>query len=240
MSEDSTITETQPGTIADTAAGAISEQQVANYLAEHPDFFANQLDLLSGLRVPHPTQDKAVSLLERQLMVLRDQSDNTRRQLQELVEVARENERLSRQLHELTLALIETGTLEEVLNTLQDELRSQFQADAVELRLFSQAELEKAVNEGEPGPSIFRRLMEQGRPKCGALNKEQLSYLFGSQASEAGSVALVPITAKRTLGILAIGSRDPARFHPGKGTDFLRRLGEVVSRTLQVMLEPGA
>lgn len=217
----------------------VAEQQVAEYLAAHPDFFESQLELLNDLRIPHPTQNKTVSLVERQLMSLRDQAQQNRRQLQELVTVARENERLGRQLHELTLALIETATFDELINTLQDELRGQFQADAVELRLFSQAELEKAVNEGEPGPAVFRNLMDQGRPKCGVLNTDQLAYLFGSQATETGSVALVPISAKRTLGILAIGSRDPARFHPGKGTDFLRRLGEVVSRTLQVMLEPG-
>jgi uncharacterized protein YigA (DUF484 family) len=81
--------------------------------------------------------------------------------------------------------------------------------------------------------------MSQGRPTCGVLQQEQLAYLFGSQAAETGSVALVPITGERTMGILAIGSRDADRFHPGKGTDFLRRLGEVVSRTLQVMTEPG-
>lgn len=217
----------------------VAEQQVAEYLAAHPDFFESRLELLNDLRIPHPTQNKTVSLVERQLMSLRDQAQQNRRQLQELVTVARENERLGRQLHELTLALIETATFDELINTLQDELRGQFQADAVELRLFSQAELEKAVNEGEPGPAVFRNLMDQGRPKCGVLNTDQLAYLFGSQATETGSVALVPISAKRTLGILAIGSRDPARFHPGKGTDFLRRLGEVVSRTLQVMLEPG-
>ena len=215
------------------------EKQVADYLAAHPDFFERHLGVLRDLNVPHPTSGEAISLMERQVMTLRDQVKRYRSQFEDLIQVARENDRLSRQLHELTLALIETHTFDEVLNTLQDELRSQFEADAVELRLFSAADLDRAVNEGEPGPAMFRDFMNQGRPKCGTLKQEKLAYLFGSQAAETGSVALVPITGERTVGILAIGSRDPDRFHPGKGTDFLRRLGEVVSRTLQVMAEPG-
>ena len=226
--------ETEPA-----AAAPDEEKQVADYLSAHPDFFERHLGVLRALTLPHPTSGKAISLLERQLMTLRDQLSRYRGQLEDLIQVARENDRLSRQLHELTLALIEAHTLDEVLNTLQDELRSQFQADAVELRLFSATDLDRAVNEGEPGPAMFRDFMSHGRPKCGALKQEQLAYLFGSQAAETGSVALVPITGDRTVGILAIGSRDRTRFHPGKGTDFLRRLGEVVSRTLQVMTEPG-
>ena len=215
------------------------EQEVADYLGDNPEFFERHLGLLRELKIPHPTDDRAVSLMERQVMTLRDQVERYRGQLEDLIEVARENERLNRRLHELTLALIETGTLDEVLNTLQDELRAQFDADAVELRLFSASDLDQAVNEGEPGPAMFRDFMEQGKPKCGELQQEQLAYLFGSQANETGSVALVPITGERTMGILAIGSRDASRFHSGKGTEFLRRLGDVVGRTLQVMTEPG-
>jgi len=217
----------------------ITEQAVADYLFSHPEFFENHLGLLRDLQLPHPTHGQAVSLLERQVMTLRDQARQYRTQLEDLIEVARENERLHKQLHELTLALIETATIDEVFNTLQDELRNQFQADAVELRLFSSGDIEKAVNEGEPGPAMFRDFMRKGKPKCGMLKEQQLTFLFGSQAGETGSVALVPITGERTVGILAIGSRDPNRFHPGKGTEFLRRLGEVVSRTLQVLSQPG-
>ena len=147
----------------------------------------------------------------------------------------------SRQLHELTLALIETATIDEVLNTLQDELRNQFQADAVELRLFSAGDLDKAVNEGEPGPTMFRDFMQQGRPKCGALEQgtADLSVRLPGQRTPAPwpwspSPASAPSASSPSAAAI------PTAFHPGKGTDFLRRLGEVVSRTLQVMSQPGA
>ena len=71
------------------------------------------------------------------------------------------------------------------------------------------------------------------------LDKAQLEYLFGPQAGETGSAALIPLTAPPLAGVLAIGSRDPDRFHEGKGVDFLQRLAEVVSATLQAASSPG-
>ena len=93
-------------------------------------------DALAAIDIPHPTGD-AVSLIERQVRTLRDQADKYRRQLEDLVNVARDNDALARRLHRLTLALIETHSFDEVLNTLQDELREQFKADAVEVVRFS-------------------------------------------------------------------------------------------------------
>ena len=108
---------------------------VAAYLQQHPDFFLRRPDILSNLSIPHETGE-AVSLIEHQIKVLRKQTDNYRQQLEELVAVARENDQLNRRLHRLTLAMIEAEDLQELLNTLQDELRTQFAADAVELKLF--------------------------------------------------------------------------------------------------------
>ena len=92
--------------------------------------------------------------------------------------------------------------------------------------------LEQAVNERQAVPLMFDDFMKQGKPKCGALKKEQLQYLFGSMAAETGSVALIPLMHNGVEGVLAIGSHDPQRFHPGKDTEFLQRLGDLVSHAL--------
>ena len=115
---------------------------------------------------------------------------------------------------------------------LLDDLREQFKADAVELKLFSAENLEQAVNQRQAVPMLFDDFMKKGKPRCGALKREQLQYLFGSLAAETGSVALIPLTHKHVEGVLAIGSRDPQRFHPGKDTEFLQRLGDLVSHAL--------
>lgn len=212
------------------------EAQIAEYIASHPDFFVRHPDALTAIDIPHPTGD-AVSLIERQVRTLREQTAVYRRQLEDLVGVARENDALAKRLHRLTLALIETHSFDEVLNTLQDELREQFQADAVEMKLFAGNQLEAHAH--ELGPALFHDFIKRGRPNCGQLDKEKLEYLFGPQAGETGSAALIPLSAPPLAGVLAIGSRDPDRFHEGKSVDFLQRLAEVVSVTLQSASSPG-
>jgi uncharacterized protein YigA (DUF484 family) len=212
------------------------ETEIADYLIAHPDFFTRHPDALAAIDIPHPTGD-AVSLIERQVRTLRQQSSTYRTQLEKLVSVARENDGLANRLHRLTLALIETQTFDEVLNTLQDELRDQFQADAVEMKLFASEQLDAHAH--EPGPALFRDFLARARPNCGRLDREKLEYLFGPQAGETGSAALIPLTAPPMAGVLAIGSRDPERFHHGKSVDFLQRLAEVVSAKLQSASSPG-
>lgn len=213
-----------------------NEERIADYLIAHPGFFERHPVALAAIEISHPTGD-AVSLIERQVRTLRDQAQTYRHQLEELVGVARENDSLARRLHRLTLALIETQTFDEVLNTLQDELREQFQADAVEMKLFASDQLEAHAHEA--GPALFSDFLKRARPNCGQLDKAQLEYLFGPQAGETGSAALIPLTAPPMAGVLAIGSRDPGRFHQGKSVDFLQRLAEVVSAKLQSASSPG-
>jgi uncharacterized protein YigA (DUF484 family) len=85
----------------------------------------------------------------------------------------------------------------------------------------------------------FMGFFERGRPVCGPLTPQQLDYLFGAQAEELGSAAILPIQGDDILGVLAIGSADPRRFHPDMGTEFLVRLTEIVSRKLQAVSLPG-
>jgi uncharacterized protein YigA (DUF484 family) len=212
------------------------EAELADYLVAHPDFFHRHPEALAAIDIPHPTGD-AVSLIERQVRTLREQATTYRQQLETLLAVARENDGLAKRLHRLTLALIETETFDEVLNTLQDELREQFQADAVEMKLFASEQLDAHAH--EPGPALFRDFLERSRPNCGRLDKAKLEYLFGPQAGETGSAALIPLKAPPMAGVLAIGSRDPDRFHEGKSVDFLQRLAEVVSAKLQSASSPG-
>lgn len=212
------------------------EQQICDYLLSHPRFFMRHTSVLDGIKVPHKTGG-AVSLLEHKLRMLQDKADAYQKQLQELVAVARDNDRLNQRLHRLTLRLIEAGSRQEILATLQDELRERFNADAVELKLFSTRELEEA-RVSESGMAIFRTFMDADKPTCGPLKGDKLKTLFGDQAGEEGSAALIPIRTSDLSGILAIGSQDRERFHAGKGVDFLIRLGELVSLSLQALGNP--
>jgi hypothetical protein len=211
------------------------ERTVTEYLARHPDFFEHHADLLTTLRIPHgPGQ--TVSLVERQLGLLRGQSDQLRARLEHLIAVARENEALHDRLHRLTLALLDARDFEAVLQTLRTELQAHFQADAVALRQAAGDELQRPRDPAHAsGARVLRELLATGQPRCGALDAAELAYFFGAEAAASRSVALVPLIGPRLTGALAIGSRDPERFNPGKATDFLIRLGEVVAKTVQAV-----
>jgi uncharacterized protein YigA (DUF484 family) len=82
---------------------------------------------------------------------------------------------------------------------------------------------------GAPAFPAFSEFFKRADPLCGRLQDDKLEVLFGSRAATAQSAVLLPIG---TTGMLAIGSLDPNRFHPGMGTVFLKLIGEAVSTAL--------
>jgi uncharacterized protein YigA (DUF484 family) len=233
-----TSQQTQPDSLP------LEEKTVADYLRDNPDFFQNNASLLATLEIPHAC-GPAVSLVEHQVKVLRDQNRQLKRKLMDLVHVARDNNRLNERMHQLTLGLISTSSLVALLDTLREHLQGEFKADTVTLRLAGLPEAqarECGVDLYDPaGAELahFDSFIKSCRPQCGRFKTEQLQYLFGDQAAAIESVALVPLGHKSTYGLLAIGSQDASRFHPGMGTLFLTHLGELIGLLLARYLEPG-
>lgn len=222
---------------------ALSAEQVEQYLREHPEFFNDHLPLVASLRIPHSTGG-AVSLIERQVAVLRDQNQQYKRKLMELVQVGRDNDALHRNLHLLTLALMRADSLGDVIERVHGHLRDDFKADMVAVRVarlpkdFATDTCTLPLDQSDPALASFAPFFRAVRPLCGQLKPEQLAFLFGDQADGVGSVALVPLGVEAELGMLAIGSHDEQRFHPAMETLFLRCLGELVACALTPYLEP--
>ena len=120
----------------DRKSNALSPEMVADFLRENPDFFIGYTELLTDIQVPH-LSGEAVSLIEKQVSMLREQNEHTRRQLHELIEVARQNEELARRMHQLSLTLMDAAEPKDIFNTLYDNLRKNFKADYVAVRLFA-------------------------------------------------------------------------------------------------------
>ena len=217
----------------------LTETDIADYLTAHPDYFEHHLGLLGNLRLPHRTGTAAVSLVEKQVAVLRQTNLKLERKLRDLVEVAKGNDQLAEKIHELSLALLETRDRNQVIALLERELRTSFKADRAVLVLFRRDdELEQTAflriferDADELAP--FRTFFEAGKPRCGRVRDAQRRFLFGNDDVEVGSVALLPLGKSVELGFLAIGSRDAEHFHPGKSIDFLSRLGDLVSCALR-------
>ncbi|MCF6281270.1 MAG: DUF484 family protein [Candidatus Polarisedimenticolaceae bacterium] len=216
---------------------AESESSVAAYLGDHPDFFERHAELLENLQVPHASGG-AISLVERQIANLRRQSGHYRDQLNELIVVARENDQLQSRLHQLTLSLIESRSYDELIETLRSTLSAEFHANSVELRLFSPTGQQAEAGDDE-AYAAFEHFFTQGEPLCGRLKRVQLQLLFADQADQIKSTALVPLKHGDIMGLLAIGSQDPDRYHSGQSTDYLKNIGEVICRVLQLVATPG-
>lgn len=218
-----------------------SAEQIAAYLERHPGFFDEHPEVLAGLRLAHGS-GKAVSLIERQVQVLRDQNETLKGRLMELVNVARDNDRLSGRIHQMTLDLLQAGSLTELLDRLEDHLRNEFKADAIAVRLagLDEASRREAGVEGlaidDNTRELFPTSLRDGKPQCGRLKQEQLEFLFRAQTGGIESAAVIPLGDHGTHGLLAIGSREVNRFNPCMGTLFLSHLAELLVALLRRQL----
>lgn len=219
---------------AETGVEEPDSEQVASFLSNHPDFLDHHPELLAELRLSHTT-GKAVSLIEKQVQVLRDQNHDLKTKLLDLVQVAQDNDRLNERMHRMTLDLLTAGSLLELLDALRDHLRNEFKADAIALHLPGLDESEQRET-GARNLLIDATLKErfplpcsEGKPQCGRLKQDQLDFLFHDQSAAIESTAVVPIGERARGGLLAIGSREVNRFNPCMGTLFLSHLGELLS-----------
>jgi len=219
----------------------LSEDAVHDYLLDHPDFFERHTDLLGSMRIPHRS-GAAVSLVERQLSVLRQKDHRHERKLKELLAVARANDALAGRIHCLTLKLLGAGDLAATLSSLEEALRADFDADQSILVLFGAptdyedvliGRFFRVVSRDDEALGAFTTFLKGSGPRCGQIRDAQRDFLFGKKTDEIGSAALVPLGEKADIGFLAIGSADANRFHPGMSIDFLARLGELVAEALK-------
>ena len=218
----------------------ITADDVADYLQQHPDFFQDYLDLLEDLNIPHPS-GTAVSLLVKQVQLLRDKLDRQEQRLAELLEIAKANDVASAKLHQLSLALFNTNSLEETVTTLGEALMEYFASDFVALRLIqacpNEALASLFIDPQSNDAKAFMKELGNQQIKCARPTLAQAKVLFGDQALAVNSCALIPISLGESAGILAIGSREAGRFHFSMGQLFLSQIGEIVAARLHSLLQ---
>jgi len=220
----------------------INDKDVEQYLRQHPDFFENNSALLADLSIPHLT-GAAVSLVERQVQVLRKQNKKLVQQLEELIKIARENDKLGKQVFRLTLALMSAKDLGRLFALLRESLRRDFNVDVMVLRLMASPnqpgykDRDEFVAAGEL-QRLFEKCLKEGRPLCGRVQGMQKDYLFGKDAERIKSLVLLPLNDGAGFGLLAIGSEDEKRFQPGMGTLYLSQMSAIISKALLNFVQP--
>jgi uncharacterized protein len=225
-------------------AGAVSETNIADYLQRNPDFFERHAALLTKLKLPHNRGAATVSLVERQVQALRDKNQALELRLRELIDVARGNDVLAAKIHRLACRLVRARNATTLLDSMETSLREDFGASEWLLLLAPTrpsglASIDsrhlRIVESNAPELKMFETLFESARPRCGQIRDSPRDFLFGAGTIEIGSAALVPLVPlgrELGFGLLAIGSPDAQRFHPTMSTDFLARIGDLVSEAV--------
>lgn len=218
-----------------TLADPIEPEYIAAWLREHPDFFEHHRDLLADLELPHDTQG-AVSLVARQVAVLRERTIDLRHRLSDLLDNARDNDKLFDKSRRLILQLIEAQDMGDIVDALYFSFSQDFDIAYTSLILFGNADSIPSSQARILSMSYARHsagdLLKQQRALSGPLTDDELKFLFGEQASHVGSAIAVPLVHGATFGILAIGHKDAKHYRSSLGTLFLGHIADVLSRLL--------
>lgn len=213
----------------------LNPEQIAAYLRLHPDFFLKRPDLLTDIEVAHPAGG-AVSLLERQVSILRERNMDMRHRLNNLLENARTNDRLFEQTKQLVLRLIEAQSLDHIVDTFVDSLQKDFQIDFASMVLIGNPNQHRGTRARvvslNDAHAQIDGLLKSSKAMCGVLRPEEVQFLFPDHTRQIGSAAVVPLSYGNPLGVLAIASTDANYFRSSMGTLFLGYIAEVLNRIL--------
>ena len=219
-----------------------TDLQLISLLRDNPDILNRHPELIAVLEVTHQS-GSAVSLIERQVAVLRQQVQTQENRLRELMDVARDNERLAETCHRLAVDLLATHDVDDVVSIVLDTFKTELSADHAVVKLFSEDTdlIEQSsglfVDATDEALNAFKTMLQHKNTVCGKSTKEQKAYLFDDKAEKIKSVAIIPLIAGANLGLIGLGADNAQRFKSSMGTDFLSQVGELISASLAGHLE---
>jgi uncharacterized protein YigA (DUF484 family) len=209
--------------------------QVAVYLAQHPDFFEQHPQLLGGLTLAHPQNGRAISLLERQVQLLRERARLLETQLAEMVRHGHDNDARVARLAHWAVVLLGVDDPLQLAPVAVAELKAAFDIPYAALRIFHPVAAIAALECARPvSPEAIQLAASMILPYCGTNIAFEAAHWLGDEA-HARSVAMIPLRAaagQAAFGLLVLGSPDLDRFTSAMGTEFLVRIGDLAAAAL--------
>jgi uncharacterized protein YigA (DUF484 family) len=217
----------------------LSEAELARYLLDTPGFFERHAEVLAAVRLTSPHGQRAVSLQERQMEMLRDKIKGLEHKLIEMIRHGQENEAIADRLHRFTQAILLTANPSELPEVIVRELKHEFMVPRAALRMWGAADPYTALRFAQGASDDVRSFAASlHAPYCGANSGfEACTWL--EEPETVASLAMIPLRHAGTpgaFGLLVLGSPDPTRYSADMGTEFLARLGEVASAGLSRLL----
>ncbi len=218
-----------------SAMNPITEDDIADFLLNTPDFFGRHAELLSAVQLTSPHGNRAVSLQERQAEMLREKIKTLELRVMDMIRHGNENMIIADRLQRWARSLFLTAAPRELPQTMVDELQAQFMVPQVAVKVWgvNEAYQDEPFAQGVSNDvkSLASSLMA---PYCGVnAGFEAVGWL--PEPSAVASVALIALrtgAAPQAFGLMVLASPDSQRFHAGMGTDFLERMAELGSAAL--------
>ncbi len=225
----------------ESPAPKLNEREIVAYLKVHTDFLSRHPDLLETIELRHKA-GSAVSLIEKQVDMLRAKSQRLEDRMQRLVEAARDNETRTQSVQRLARVLIRAPSLAAVAAGLGKCLREDFGIDEIFVGVmstqFKRHDID-GIHPVEPDGKLARTFENFFRTRlieCGPIAEDRARLLFPKAAATVQSAAIVPLEKEKSLGMLALGSVDAQRFQPRQGKLFLELTADLVAAALRARI----
>ena len=205
---------------------AEQEELVAEWLRATPGFFDRYADLFNQIRLKHPHEDRAISLQERQMTVLRTQNQELNRRLSEMLHFGSRNDKTQQSLVAWLLRLMKANNKADIEGAITSGLAEVFEVESAQLLTPN---------------SIFGPWVDT--PLCGST-KELAAASINLLASQTTlspdwqSLVAIGLPLGKSIGtaqspaVLLLASKDETRFTTDMGAFYLRQIAELTAAAL--------
>lgn len=217
------------------------EDRAVGYVRRHPNFLARHPELLENLQLSHPA-GSAVSLIERQVQVLRGKNARLEERMARMLDNARDNERRAEAMQRLARGLIRAPSLAAIAATLRQSMNEDFAVDEVFIGLlapgFRRHDIAgiTALDASHPVLARYTDFFRTRLTECGAIDAADGTLLFPATVQPIRSAAVVPLERDKTIGMIALGACDAERFKPRQGKLFLEMVADLAGAALRARL----
>lgn len=215
---------------------ATTEDDIAAYLINTPDFFERNADLLASIQLTSPHGQRAVSLQERQMELLREKIKGLELHMANIIRAGNENSLSYQKLLDWILPLLHERTATRIPYKVVSGLQHFFNVPQIALRLWGFDNAFTSSLYAQPVSGNVQSFVNSmnGEPFCGQETKlEAASWL--DDAESIRSIAMLPLytqSPQQAFGLIVLGSPDAQRFAPDMGVDMLKQMALVASAAL--------
>jgi len=226
------------------AMNPITEDDIANFLVNTPDFFERHAELLAAVKLTSPHGQRAVSLQERQAEMLREKIRALELRSMDMMRHGTENEVLIERMQRWVKTLLMTTNARDLPHTIADHIQHDFMVPQVAIKVWDVNEAFKIEPFAVGVIDAIKEFADSLKTPYVGVNNAFDAVQWLPEPDAAQSVAFIALRATRVedtsqtaaeqpvIGLLVLASPDPQRYHEGMGTAFLERLGDLASAAL--------